>query len=84
MYKTLCDELTAEVDVLNLLRRDVLSLGQLKDILLSAISGQKTQQTLGKEMYSTTLGAPTTGKSRPLVFLYHQNMECTVKLVAWR
>ena len=38
MYKTLCNEATAEVDVLDLLGRNVFSLGQLKDILLPAVS----------------------------------------------
>lgn len=37
MYVTLCYETTAKVDILDLLRGNVLSLSQLKDILLPAM-----------------------------------------------
>jgi hypothetical protein len=43
MYETLCDEATAKVDVFYLLRRNVFSLGQLKDILLPAASQYAVQ-----------------------------------------
>lgn len=40
MYKTLCDEPTPEVDVLYLLRRNVLSLSQLENVLLPAVGDE--------------------------------------------